>query len=128
MTLAEILKLGEMGYTKDEINRLEQGNITHDETAKPEAAEPEKKEAAEEKPKEVSKPESAQPSEEKKPVAAPDETAKRLDSLEQNINKLIKAIQDDNRKRDSYGAAEPDFDKQVDKAMAALIRPDERKE
>ena len=122
MTANEILQLVQAGYSKEEIQQMDQGN---QETAKQEpAAEPQEPEtepaAAEQEP--ASKPEEKGPAAE----TAPDpETGKRLDGIEQQLKQLIKSIQANNVRRDSYGSAGDDIETQADNALAALIKPHE---
>ena len=122
MKLDQVIRLLEAGYTKEEIQQMDQGN---QETTKQEpAAEPQEPEtepaAAEQDP--------ASAPEEKGPAAetAPDQkTNERLDGIEKQLKQLIKSIQASNVRRDSYGSAGEDIDSQADKALAALIQPHE---
>ena len=118
MKLDQVIRLLDAGYSKEEIQQMEQGS---QETANPEPAAEQKEPetelaaAAEEK--------SSAP-EEHGPAAgtAPDpETGKRLDGIEQQLKQLIKSIQVNNVRRDSYGNSGDDIDTQAEKAMAALI-------
>lgn len=118
MKVDQVIRLLEAGYSKEEIQQMDNGNQEPQETPKPEPAaeQPEPKKepaaAAESKP------------EEKGPAAdpAPDqETGKRLDGIEAQLKALVKSIQTSNVRRDSYGSAGNDIDSQADKAMAALI-------
>ena len=127
MTANEILQLVQAGYSKEEIQQMEQGaqEPQEQETTKPEPAaeqpEPKKEPAAAEQDP-ASKPEEKGPAAE----TAPDpETGKRLDGIEQQLKQLIKSIQASNVRRDSYGSAGEDIDSQADKALAALIQPHE---
>jgi len=123
MKVDQVIRLLEAGYSKEEIQQMEQGaqEPQEQETTKPEPAaeQPEQKTepaAAEQDP--ASKPEEKGPAAE----TAPDpETGKRLDGIEQQLKQLIKSIQANNVRRDSYGSAGEDIDSQADKAMAALI-------
>lgn len=128
MKIDQVIRLLEAGYSKEEIQQMETGNQEpkEQETTKPEPAaeqpEPEKKPAAAEQDP-ASKPEP-----EKKPAAetAPDpETGKRLDGIENQLKQLIKTMQANNVRRDSYGSAGDDLETQADKALAALIQPHE---
>ena len=122
MKVDQVIRLLEAGYSKEEIQQMDQGN---QETAKQEpAAEPQEQEtepaAAEQDP--------ASAPEEKGPAAetAPDpKTNERLDGIEKQLKQLIKSIQASNVRRDSYGSAGEDIDSQADKALAALIQPHE---
>ena len=122
MTLAEILKLGEMGYTKEEIQQLEQGTST------PAPAEPA---PAKEDKTEPAKPAEEQKEPEKEPVKpeTDDTTTKRLDSIENTMKDLMKAFQAENVKRDSFqNNPAPDLDAQVDSAFKAMFGGEQKKE
>ena len=127
MKIDQVIRLLEAGYSKEEIQQLEAGNQEpkEQETTKPEPAaeQPEQKTepaAAEQDP--ASKPEEKGPAAE----TAPDpETGKRLDGIENQLKQLIKTMQANNVRRDSYGSAGEDINSQADKALAALIQPHE---
>lgn len=123
MKVDQVIRLLDAGYSKEEIQQMEQGA---QETANPEPAaeqkEPETEPAAAEEEK------GSAPEEKNGPAAetAPDpETGKRLDGIEQQLKQLIKSIQVNNVRRDSYGSSGEDIDTQADKALAALIQPHE---
>ena len=127
MKVDQVIRLLEAGYSKEEIQQMEAGNQEpkEQETTKPEPAaeqpEPEKKPAAAEQDP-ASKPEEKGPAAE----TAPDpETNKRLDGIEQQLKQLIRSIQANNVRRDSYGNAGEDIETQADNALAALIKPHE---
>lgn len=128
MKVDQVIKLLEAGYTKEEIQQMEAGNqeSKEQETPKPEPAaespEPEKKPAAAEQDP------AGTPEPEKKPAAESaldPETGKRLDGIENQLKTLIRTMQANNVRRDSYGNAGDDIDSQADKALAALIQPHE---
>ncbi len=120
MKIGEILELGRMGYTKEEILKM-------DTTPPSETAETEQPaEVTETETEPATVPEKVPETEPVKPDA---EIMKRLDSFEQRLTDLLKSIQAENVKRDSFGNAGPDIDAQADKAMASLITSGiERKE
>ena len=127
MKVDQVIRLLEAGYSKEEIQQMEAGNQEpkEQETTKPEPAaeqpEPEKKPAAAEQDP-ASKPEEKGPAAE----TAPDpETNKRLDGIEQQLKQLIRSIQANNVRRDSYGNDGEDIETQADNALAALIKPHE---
>lgn len=130
MKVDQVIRLLEAGYSKEEIQQMEQGaqEPQEQETTKPEPAaeQPEPKTepaAAEQNP--ASKPDEKGPAAE----TAPDpETNKRLDGIESQLKQLVKSIQASNVRRDSYGSAGTDIDSEADKAMAALIGHNERSE
>ena len=116
MKIEQVFRLLDAGYTKEEIQQMEQGP---QETTNPEPA------AETPEPEQSDNQEPATEKEtEKGPAAetAPDpETSKRLDGIESQLKQLIKSIQRENVRRDSYGGAGEDIEKQADNAMAALI-------
>ena len=123
MTLEQVLQLGRMGYTKEEIAQLETGKPQETNDPGPVAGnEPE----ASEEPAEPAKDES--PAEDK----APDldaETMKRLDGMEAQLSKILRAIQASNLRKDSFGGPPEDIDAAADKALASLVTAGlERKE
>ena len=114
-----LVRLLDAGFTKDEIMKLA-------EPAKPEPApeddpEPEAPKAPEADPKPAA-PEADQ-------AAADPGTDKRLDAIEQSISSLVKAVQRNNLRNDSFGTVPDSLETQTDKIMAAIIRPEpDRKE
>ena len=120
MKVDQVIRLLEAGYSKEEIQQMEQG------AQEPQEQETTKQEPAPEQPEQKTEPAAAPESkpEEKGPATetAPDpETNKRLDGIEAQLKALVKTMQADNVRRDSYGSAGEDIDSQADKAMAALI-------
>ena len=127
MKVDQVIRLLEAGYSKEEIQQMEQG------AQEPQEQETTKPEPAAEQPEQKTEPAAAAESkpEEKGPAAetAPDpETNKRLDGIEAQLKALVKTMQADNVRRDSYGSAGTDIDSEADKAMAALIGHNERSE
>lgn len=127
MKVDQVIRLLEAGYSKEEIQQMEQGaqEPQEQETTKPEPAaeQPEQKKepaAAEQDP--ASKPEEKGPAAETVPDP---ETNKRLDGIEAQLKALVKTMQADNVRRDNYGSAGEDINSQADKALAALIQPHE---
>lgn len=118
MTVEQVVKLLDNGFTRDDIMGL---MGTGETVSKPEPA-PE--------PQQEPKPEPAQePQQEPKPEPNPEpavnsETEKRLTSIENNIINLMKAIQDQNLKNDSFDSMEDSLETATDKAMASIIRPE----
>ena len=113
MTVDQIMKLLDAGYTKEEIAAL---------TSNPEPApevKPEPEPAPEVKP---------EPSPEVKPEPAEDQTGVRLDALEKSIASLIKTIQVSNVNNKNIQTLPTDSTKIVDDAMASIIRPTIKKE
>ena len=127
MKVDQVIRLLEAGYSKEEIQQMDNGN------QEPQEQETPKPEPAAEQPEQKTEPAAAPESkpEEKGPAAetAPDpETNKRLDGIEAQLKQLVKSIQADNVRRDNYGSAGTDIDTQADKAMASLIGHNERSE
>lgn len=127
MKVDQVIRLLEAGYSKEEIQQMEQG------AQEPQEQETAKQEPAAEQPEPKKEPAAAPESkpEEKGPAAetAPDpEINKRMDGIEAQLKQLVKTMQADNVRRDSYGSAGTDIDSEADKAMAALIGHNERSE
>lgn len=119
MKVDQVIRLLEAGYSKEEIQQMEQGA---QEAKNPEPAAEQKEPETE--PAAAAEEQSSTPEEQNGPAAgsAPDpETGKRLDGIEQQLKQLIKSIQVNNVRRDSYGNSGDDIDTQAEKAMAALI-------
>ena len=114
MTVNEIMRLLDAGYTKEEIAAL---------TSDPEPA-PEVKPEPEPAPEVKPEPE---PAPEVKPEPAEDQTGARLDALEKSIASLIKTIQVSNVNDKHIQTLPNDTTKIVDDAMASIIRPDIKK-
>lgn len=130
MTYQQIEKLLAAGFNHDEIMQLArdepmaapeiQEPAAAPETVNPVAPDPEPGPAAETQ--------ETEPAAE--PAAAPEmtETNNRLDALEKSIAALVKSIQVQNVKTDSYGGMPDSLEQQTDKIMMSIIRPDiERK-
>ena len=115
MTVNEIMRLLDAGYTKEEIAAL---------TSDPEPA-PEVKPDPEPAPEVKPEPE---PAPEVKPEPAEDQTGARLDALEKSIASLIKTIQVSNVNNKNIQTLPTDSTKIVDDAMASIIRPNIKKE
>ena len=125
MTLEQVLQLGKMGYSKEEIEQLETGKPQETNDPGPVAGN-EQETPPEAAPEEPAKDES--PAEDK----APDldaETMKRLDGMEAQLSKILRAIQASNLRKDSFGGPTEDIDAAADKALASLVTAGiERKE
>ncbi len=107
MTVEEILKLGAMGYTKEDIEAMDK---TEPEKAEPEKAEPEKKEP------EKAEPEKAEPAE--------DPTKDLLKFMAGEFEKLQKSIQDANILGSNI---EQHKEKTAEDVLAELIAPPKKK-
>lgn len=118
MTVDEILKLGAMGYTKDDIEALstEQKPEPEPEKKESEKKEPEKKESEK---KEPEKKEAEQKSE-----PAPDPTKDLLKFMAGEFEKLNKSIQDANILGSNI---ELPKEKTADDVLAELIAPPKHK-
>lgn len=107
MTVEEILKLGAMGYTKEDIEAMDK---TEPEKAEPEKAEPEKAEP------EKKEPEKAEPAE--------DPTKDLLKFMAGEFEKLQKTIQDANILGSDI---EQHKEKTAEDVLAELIAPPKKK-
>ena len=139
MTVEQVLTLVEKGFSRDDIMLLigDGSSISHvpatvsgsagadpgqDNSSSPDqAAKPEKEITAGPAADAADDPE---PKEQAPAAAEPTATDKRLDSLEESISKLIKSIQANNLKSDSFGGAADSLEETTDKIMAGIIRPE----
>ena len=135
MTVEQVLTLVEKGFSRDDIMKLigDGSNpspvpATDSGTA---GADPGQENSS--SPDQDAKPVNAGPAENakddpepEKPAAAaePSATEKRLDTLEESISKLIKSIQANNLKSDSFGEMADSLEDQTDKIMRTIIRPE----
>ena len=126
MTIQQIENLLAAGFNHDEIMQLARDEpMAAPEIQKPAAA-PEPVNPVAPDPE----PGPAAETQETEPAAAPEmtETNNRLDALEKSIAALVKSIQTQNVKNDSYGGMPDSLEQQTDKIMMSIIRPDiERK-
>ena len=118
VSIDQVFTLLDKGFSRDDIMALV-GSGTQAETAKQEpesepAQEPEQNPEPDpaDKATEPAKPEPAQES----------ETDKRLDSIENTMTTLLKAIQAQNLANDSFGKAGKSLEEQTDDIMATIIR------
>lgn len=116
MKVEQVIRLLDAGYTRDEITAMETGE------ALPEVKQTEQENPIPEKPI----PENPEASEMKTTDNETDVLTKRLDSIEESIQKMIKTVQSTNLKHDSFSGLESLEDK-TDDIMKSIIRP-ERKE
>jgi hypothetical protein len=135
MTVEQVLTLVEKGFTRDDIMKLTGDGSTSSHVPEADSgaagADPG---PVSSRPDQAAKPVNAGPAENakddpepKEPAAAaaePTETEKRLDSIEQSISKLIKSIQANNVKSDSFGEQGGSLEEQTDRIMASIIRPE----
>ena len=130
MTVNEIMRLLDAGYTKEEIAALTSEpkpapEVKPDPKPAPEVK-PDPKPAPEVKPEPKPAPEvkpEPKPAPEVKPEPAEDQTGARLDALEKSIASLIKTIQVSNVNNKNIPTLPTDSTKIVDDAMASIIRP-----
>ena len=108
MTVEQVVRLLDNGFSRDDIMML----MGTGETIPKQEPAPE--------PQQEPKPE---PQQNPEPVVN-SETDKRLTSIENNIINLMKAIQDQNLKNDSFGSMEDSLETATDKAMKSIIRPE----
>lgn len=112
MTVEQVIRLLDAGYTREEITTMGTGE------ALPEVEQTE--------PVNNPIPETPETSETETTDTESDVLTKRLDSIEETMQKMIKTFQSNNLKHDSFGGLESLEDK-TDDIMKSIIRP-ERKE
>ena len=120
MTIEQLEKLLDAGFSKDEII-----SIVKDEPAAPAAP---VVQASEESTQEQTEPEHVEKTivAESKPEYG--ELSKRLDGIEHSISEMIKTFHTTNLRNDSFGSMPDSIEDQTDKIMAAIIRPESGKE
>ena len=127
MNTDTLVRLLDAGFTKDEIMQLTGSQPAPEPAPEPEKPAPEPAPEPE-KPAPEQEAEPEQPAPEQ-PAPETGETDKRLTAIENNIAQLVKAVQLNNLKNDSFGSVPDSLETQTDKIMAGIIRPDtERKD
>lgn len=115
MELAQVTKLLDAGFTAAEIREMMQ-------ETQPDP-QPETKPETETKPEPEPQPE-PQPETKPEPKPQPDQTEQRLTNIENNISSLLKAIQENNVRKDTQlGGSSKSLQELTDAAMNALINP-----
>ena len=135
MTIQQIENLLAAGFNHDEIMQLarDEPNAAPADPEPAAAPEPVNPVAPDPEPGPAAKTQETEPAaktQETEPAAAPEmtETNNRLDALEKSIAALVKSIQTQNVKNDSYGGMPDSLEQQTDKIMMSIIRPEiERK-
>lgn len=116
MNTETLVRLLDAGFTKDEIMKLTETQPAPEPSPEPEQPAPEQE----------AEPEQPAP---EQPAPENGETDKRLTAIENNIAALVKAVQLNNLKNDSFGSVPDSLETQTDKIMASIIRSDtERKD
>ena len=125
-------KMLDAGFTKEEIMKLipeepttSQANAAVDEP-KPVDAEPAA--PTEPEPKAPTEPEPKAPDPDQGPAA--DNNAameKRLSGIEKSISDLVKTMQAENRKRDTFGGSTDSLEDETDRIMKNMIRPETKR-
>lgn len=118
MTIQEVTRLLDAGFSKAEILALVQDPAasTEQET---EQSQEEEKPAEQEQNQEPEK-----PAEQEKPA---DETEKRLSSIEDSIKSLVKTIQKQNLLNDHMNSNDETLEQQTDAIMKSIIRPEQKR-
>lgn len=113
MDITQVTKLIEAGFTAQEIREMMQG--TQPESQPEPQPEPETKPEPETPPETKPEPE---------PKPQPDQTEQRLTNIENNISSLLKAIQENNVRKDTQlGGSTKSMQELTNEAMNALINP-----
>lgn len=107
MTIQEILNLGKMGYTKEDIEKL------GDEKQEPEKKEPEKQEPEKKEPEK-------QESEKKDPEPVKQKDLDNIAQLTESINSLIASIQTANILKTNNHSGE---DESAEEILGSIIMP-----
>lgn len=125
MKIEEILQLGKMGYTKEEIQQMETGNQEPEQKDADPKLDPAEQESKQEPASQ--EPAAAAPAaqDEKPEVKQDPAIMQRMESIEKQLQALVRTMQADNVKKDSFGNPAENIEQQADKALAALIQPHE---
>ena len=127
MTIQQLEKLIDAGFTKEEIYRLEETeNSTNDQPGTPEPSnnETDEQNAAEDQPESNN-----DTGNQDKPENNGAAVEERVAGVEKKIDDLIKAIQRSNLKKDSFNDPGDSLEDATDKIMKSIIRPEvERKD
>lgn len=119
MTVDELMKLVNAGYTKEEINALTQ--------PAPDSAEPETEEESEQSTDAAAEAAADPTTEPEHPTTEPannPEIENRLNGIEQNIKNLMKLFQQNNLLNDSLNTPPQEtIEAATDRIMAEIIRP-----
>ena len=119
MTVEQVIRLLDSGFTRDEIKGMEKLAADSVDPVPEPTSVPVSEPAEDHKPEQASE---QKPAAEQKPE--PTETEKRLDSIESTMANLLKAVQMQNLKNDSFGSAGKTLEEQTDDIMATIIRGD----
>ena len=111
MTLNEVSKLLDAGFTKDEILAFESVQTSNNESTDFQPADPEPQPV-------ITQDQEPQPEPQPEPQQDP-----IMSQLNENISKLIKTIQASNLASNKTESLGVDLNKQVDTIMESLIRP-----
>ena len=111
MTVDQVIRLLDAGYSRDEITAMETGETM-----------PEVEQA---EPVNNPIPEIHETSETETTDTESDVLTKRLDSIEETMQKMIKTFQSNNLKHDSFSGLESLEDK-TDDIMKSIIRPERK--
>ncbi|MBO5839668.1 MAG: hypothetical protein J6R06_08350 [Bacteroidales bacterium] len=125
MNYAEVKDLLDKGFTVDEIRALMNPG-KQQEQKEPEQKEPEQKEPEQKEPEQ--KEQEQKDNNPQNPQNNPQDFDERFTKLTETVEKLIKAVQGNNRLNDSFDKpSKDDIDKQVDSIMSSIIRPEQKK-
>lgn len=126
MKLEQVMKLLDAGFSKEEIFEMEENPQGYTQTVeKPETeqSKPEPENSTENKPENAPDPAAKLPD----PALTSEENA-NIEKLNASIEKLIRTIHASNLQNNFTGSTGAvDINKQVDKIMAGIIRPEEKK-
>ena len=122
MKLELLERLLDAGFNKEEIIRLARDEPNTEPTPEP-VAEPNPEPVTEPTPEPVT-----EPTPEPVTNPEPNETEKRLSGIEKSISDLMKAIQTNNLRNDSFGEKPESLEEETDRIMKSIIRPEIEKE
>lgn len=121
MTVEQVLQLVEKGFSRDDIMALV------NEPSTPEQVQDQDQDQEQNQEQNQEQDQDQHQDQDQNHDQIPDAVNKRLEGIEKNINSLIKAVQSNNLRNDSFNTNPDSLEEQTDKIMASIIR-EERKE
>ena len=120
MTIQDVTRLLDAGFSKDEILALVQDPAASTEQETEQSPE-------EEKPAEQEQNQEQSQEQNQEQNQHADETEKRLSSIEASINSLVKAFQKENLLKDRIQSNDETLEQQTDDIMKSIIRPEHKR-
>lgn len=124
MTVNQVFQLLEKGFSRDDIMELVKEPAQQNQDQSQEQSQEHCSDQEQDQNQEQSSTQSQGQNQEPEESKPADLTGTRLDKMEATIQSLIKTIQAQNLKNDSFGSSGQTLDEQTDAIMASIIRPE----